>query len=331
MSDVIEVPGAGFDVAIVDIDKVMVDDVANERKRNPDPSGEDADLTESIDSSGLNTPPKARPDGNGGFLVFQGQRRLLAMEKLGWEEIPLIVEDISESEALESSVIENSEFLSRDVHRKDRAEAVDKLVQKRGIDAVADTFGMTNQAVRGWLEPLRDEWEGTIFDPDVDADIDTQEIADDIQRGIRRITGGGELGEEISKNIIEKSVPPTYVRQAIDETDSAENFWKVIKRLWKADKAGKQQIRPRVTFTGEVVEKLDQEAVRRGVSVEEVIKDIVSSYLEENDEGLEINFRLPEPYANWVEHRAEAKDLSEKTLAEQFLLKTLASHFDQEN
>ena len=63
-------------------------------------------LCESIKAVGLQNPIIVRPDG-GGYEIVAGHRRYVAFEKLGREEIPAIVRDISDEECREVQLVDN--------------------------------------------------------------------------------------------------------------------------------------------------------------------------------------------------------------------------------
>jgi len=65
-------------------------------------------LKESIKEHGLDDTPHVLPLKDGMFEPFIGDHRIMACKEIGWKEIPCIVEDISEQEAMERCVGNNT-------------------------------------------------------------------------------------------------------------------------------------------------------------------------------------------------------------------------------
>jgi ParB family chromosome partitioning protein len=64
------------------------------------------ELTASIEASGLLQPVVVRPR-NGKFELIAGERRLLAIQRLGWPKIPAVVKDVDNQTLLTLALIEN--------------------------------------------------------------------------------------------------------------------------------------------------------------------------------------------------------------------------------
>lgn len=70
------------------------------------------DLAESITNNGLICPPPVFKKGDKYYLI-SGNRRLRAIKKLGWEELPCaILEEMGDEDLLVKSIVENIERLS---------------------------------------------------------------------------------------------------------------------------------------------------------------------------------------------------------------------------
>ncbi len=65
-----------------------------------------SELTESIRERGLLQPIVVRPSGDA-FIIIAGHRRYRACQRVGMSEIPAIIREVTEQEALEQSLIEN--------------------------------------------------------------------------------------------------------------------------------------------------------------------------------------------------------------------------------
>jgi ParB family chromosome partitioning protein len=64
------------------------------------------DLTSSIEASGLLQPVVVRPR-NGKYELIAGERRLRAVQRLGWTKIPAVVRDVDDPTLLTLALIEN--------------------------------------------------------------------------------------------------------------------------------------------------------------------------------------------------------------------------------
>lgn len=264
-----------LEVIWVDPHELEVDEV-NERTMNTGPRTELGDLEQSIAENGIENPPQARPKENGeGYKVFAGQRRLLAAQTVDLPEIPVIIKDLNDMEAIAASVNENNEHLKKEVTRKDRTQAILKLEEEWPRKKVAEQFGVQPQTIRNWLEPTRDFWTDTIFDPQMETEIDTEYIVDDILAGLRRVIRKDELAERAAKIIINKQIPKKIVRSALNATDDPANFMEELKDQWEAVSSGQERIQPQITLTGDDAENLKKWAKERGISQEQAAKKLV--------------------------------------------------------
>jgi ParB family transcriptional regulator, chromosome partitioning protein len=65
-----------------------------------------AELTASMEASGLLQPVLVRPR-NGGYELIAGERRWRAAERLGWAKIPAVVKDVDDQTLLTLALVEN--------------------------------------------------------------------------------------------------------------------------------------------------------------------------------------------------------------------------------
>lgn len=109
--------------------------------------GDVADLAASIESQGLLNPPLLRETGDGPFEVIAGQRRVLACRQLGWVEMPSLVRQLNDTEALAASLSENVQ--RADMDPLDKAHAIEALEAMLGsLGAVAARLGLSLPTVR---------------------------------------------------------------------------------------------------------------------------------------------------------------------------------------
>ena len=110
--------------------KLLALDLVVESKTNPrktfDPKALE-DLTASVKEKGVIVPILVRPIG-AKFEVVAGARRYRAAKKAGLDEIPAMIRELSDDQALEAQVIENLQ--RADVHPLEEAEGYQALLKK---------------------------------------------------------------------------------------------------------------------------------------------------------------------------------------------------------
>jgi ParB/RepB/Spo0J family partition protein len=128
----------------------------HESKLNPRKSYDKdrlAELTASIKTKGVLQPIVTRPNADG-FEVVCGARRLRAAREAGLTEIPAVVRELSDVEALEVAVIENLQ--RADVHEIEEAEGYEQLMKlhKQTADDLAAKVGKSKAYVYARLKLL---------------------------------------------------------------------------------------------------------------------------------------------------------------------------------
>lgn len=86
------------------------------------------ELTESIKTKGVLQPLIVRPNGKG-FILVCGERRLKASISAGLSEVPTVVRNLTEQEALEIQFIENIQ--REDVHPMDEATTFKQMIENK--------------------------------------------------------------------------------------------------------------------------------------------------------------------------------------------------------
>ncbi len=125
---------------------------------NPRRSFDEAELEElarSISERGVLQPIVARPAGEPGrYEIVAGERRWRAAQKAGVHEIPVVVRDLSESEALEVALIENIQ--RSDLNALEEALGYSQLMEQFGYtqQQLADTLGKSRSHIANTLRLL---------------------------------------------------------------------------------------------------------------------------------------------------------------------------------
>ncbi len=112
-----------------------------------------AELEASIRSSGLLQPIVVRGSGNKWELVA-GERRLRAVTRLGWTEIPAVVRDFDDRAMLTLALVENLQ--RADLNPLEEAEGYQRLIDEFGLtqQQVAEAVGKDRTSVTNLLRVL---------------------------------------------------------------------------------------------------------------------------------------------------------------------------------
>ena len=94
------------------------------------------ELSDSIQKHGLIQPLLVRPMDNGNYQIVAGERRWRASRLAGLEKVPVIIKEMSDSEAMELALIEN-------LQRED----LNPIEEAAGYKTLMDTFDMTQEQV----------------------------------------------------------------------------------------------------------------------------------------------------------------------------------------
>lgn len=95
-----------------------------------------SELEASIRANGLLQPITVRRQPGGGWELVAGERRLRAVGRLGWTEIPAVVHDFDDQAMLTLALVENLQ----------RAD-LNPLEEAEGYQRLIDEFGLTQQQV----------------------------------------------------------------------------------------------------------------------------------------------------------------------------------------
>jgi ParB family chromosome partitioning protein len=136
--------------------RVAVADVTPNRFQ-PRRSFTEADLAEleaSIRSNGLLQPITVRSRPGGGWELVAGERRLRAVGRLGWIDIPAMVHDFDDRAMLTLALVENLQ--RSDLNPLEEAEGYQRLIDEFGLtqQQVADAVGKDRTTITNLLRVL---------------------------------------------------------------------------------------------------------------------------------------------------------------------------------
>ena len=111
------------------------------------------DLTASVKEKGIIQPIIVRPvKGNGHYEIVAGHRRFIAATNAGLDEIPAIVQELPDDEAIEVAIIENDQ--REDANPLDEAKAFKTLMENDEVETIAARVGRPVGYVQGRVRLL---------------------------------------------------------------------------------------------------------------------------------------------------------------------------------
>jgi len=151
--------GRGLDELLPKVEKgvrqVSLDDL-EASPRQPRRTIEDAAIAElatSIRRRGILQPLLVRPSGRR-FEIVAGERRFRAAKRAGLSEVPVIVRELSDQEALEIAIVENLQ--REDLNPVDEARALEQLLGfGLNQEKIARAVGKSRSAVSNTLRLLK--------------------------------------------------------------------------------------------------------------------------------------------------------------------------------
>lgn len=113
------------------------------------------ELADSIKVHGIIVPLVVRPRPGGGYFLIAGERRWRAAQKAGVTEIPVVVQDVAEGEALERALVENLQ--RADLGPLEEAAAFQRLADEFGLtqDQIGERIGKDRSTVANTMRLLK--------------------------------------------------------------------------------------------------------------------------------------------------------------------------------
>lgn len=113
------------------------------------------ELAESIRLHGVLQPLLVRPLAEGNYQLVAGERRWRAARMAGLSEVPVVVKELSDTEAMELAIIENLQ--REDLNPIEEAEGLQALTDKCGYtqEEIAASVGKSRPAIANALRLLR--------------------------------------------------------------------------------------------------------------------------------------------------------------------------------
>ena len=160
------------------------------------------ELAQSIRKNGIIQPIAVRLDKDDPkrYEIIAGERRWLAAQKAGMHEVPIIVLDLDDNEALEVAIIEN-------VQRDD----LNIIEEAKGYKRLADEFGYDHEKIAKFMSKSRSHVSNTLrlltLSTDVISMIEEGDLTAGQARPLIGLINATEIAEEIvSKKLSARSV-----------------------------------------------------------------------------------------------------------------------------
>jgi hypothetical protein len=299
----------GLEFKTVHPDQVAVDAM---NERTEDTLDTEA-LEDSIREVGIVEPPVCRPleDSKKDYGVVQGQRRVTAAQIVGLDEIPILVGEFDDLEALTRSISENISAAQKDVSPQSRAAAIWRWwvlwKEDRGdqVDTtemptptlVGDHFGVNHRTAEEWLQFLHPDFAGTELDARVnilnDDGGDTQrstlnpDISPSVLKNVRRMGFEKEEAVDVVKEVQKNALTQDELRKVAKmkknprlDVDVHEAIEAQVEAREAARKATERFMLKRFYVSGALAKGLRAAESQLGKPREDVVKIAVERYLE---------------------------------------------------
>ena len=188
-----------------------------------------AELTSSIKENGVVQPIAVRPNKYepGKFEIIAGERRWLAAQKAGLNEVPVLILDINDQKSLEIAIVEN-------IQRQD----LNVIEEGKGYMRLIKEFGYDHEKIAKFMSKSRSHVSNTLRLLTLPQDIIGLIEEGKLTAGQARPLIGMANASEVAENIVKKRV-------AAREVES----------IAKSTKKGSQKIKdPNVEFVRNEIE-----------------------------------------------------------------------------
>ncbi|MAV57137.1 MAG: chromosome partitioning protein ParB [Candidatus Pelagibacter sp.] len=156
-----------------------------------------AELTSSIKENGVVQPIAVRPNKYepGKFEIIAGERRWLAAQKAGLNEVPVLILDINDQKSLEIAIVEN-------VQRQD----LNVIEEAKGYMRLIKEFGYDHEKVAKFMSKSRSHVSNTLRLLTLPEDIIGLIEEGKLTAGQARPLIGMANASEVAENIVKKRV-----------------------------------------------------------------------------------------------------------------------------
>lgn len=188
------------------------------------------ELADSITVHGVLQPLLVRPLLSGGYQLIAGERRWRASRMAGLKEVPVIIRELSDSEAMEIAIIENLQ--REDLNPIEEAEGLQALIDKCDYtqEQVAVSVGKSRPAIANALRLLK------------------------LPEEVRQMTKEGEISAGHARALLafdNQAIMYEVAKQIVSDTLTVRDVERLAKRPTKSAEK-KQNAKHRDSFYDEV-------------------------------------------------------------------------------
>ena len=218
--------------SMVSTDTLAINDIIP-NKEQPRKTFDEAalqELSDSIAQHGVLQPLLVRPLTTGGYQLVAGERRWRASRLAGLKEVPVIIKELSDTEAMEIAIIENLQ--REDLNPIEEAEGLQALIDKCGYtqEEVATSVGKSRPAITNALRLLR------------------------LPEDVRQMTKDGDISAGHARALLafdNEAMMCECAKQIVEKKLTVRDVEKMAKRP-KAAKTKASSVRARDSFYDEV-------------------------------------------------------------------------------
>ena len=234
------------------------------------------DLAGSIKKNGLQVPLLVKPQ-NGKYLVFSGQRRLIACRAAKLQKVPCFVfQNITLDDAMTLSLSEN--LYREAMTKEDKSKAANALFAKLGdLNSVTKALGVSNSTVRGYFtyDAIPEDLKKFARQG---GNLSTKQV-EDIYMKFPDPDRGKLVAEKLSKikNRNEKRKMHAAIRQSAPSDD-----------MPTIEKRAEKMLREKtykIILPDNDYKLIEKVAYTRRIDEEDLLVDIVETWISEYNEG----------------------------------------------
>ena len=188
------------------------------------------ELSSSIKENGVIQPIAVRPNSYepGKYEIVAGERRWLAAQKAGLNEVPVIVLDLDDKKSLEIAIVEN-------VQRQD----LNQIEEAKGYQRLIKEFGYDHEKISKFMSKSRSHISNTLRLLTLPQDILSMIEEGELTAGQARPLIGLPNASDIAENIVRKKISAREVES--------------LTKIKKAPKKSKTED-PNITFVRNEIE-----------------------------------------------------------------------------
>lgn len=164
-------------------------------------------LAESIKAHGVLQPLLVRPKGKDSFEIIAGERRWRASQIAKLHEIPVVVEELNDKQALEIALIEN-------LQRED----LSAVEEAEGYQRLMDEFGHTQEVIAEQLGKSRSHVANTLRLLKLPQSVRQMVLKGDLSAGHARALVGAKNPDELADAILKRSLSVRQTEQLVQNT-----------------------------------------------------------------------------------------------------------------